>query len=339
MLITPQKIYTENHCYQPISNNPQNKYLYNETHIYQICEDLSLTPAGTINIKQKNSRSISFHPTKQLVGIITNDFAQLCDFSGNHIWQQNGDFSCILFSRDGNKLWLCEKSNKNQIKISIFHTTGDLILSYEFEDKLYDSALRICDIPNSDHIALELAAGQDGIIIYDIHFDETEPQIKMTEMFPHCSYILPTWHESGETLLTLENDEMLYALFNYPKLGLITEQDDLSEEFETEEEEEDNHPGYNLLILKNNLGVVQNSSYRHYIFNLSEMTRLEEIKFKGYEPVPTNQVFPRLANDTTLYSELIYLDRIGDLLIAKTHYKDKKQHVLLIKESDFINQL
>lgn len=36
------------------------------------------------------------------------------------------------------------------------------------EDPLYDSALRMMDIPASDSVTLELAAGQNGVSVYEL---------------------------------------------------------------------------------------------------------------------------------------------------------------------------
>ncbi|WP_240421940.1 hypothetical protein [Paenibacillus periandrae] len=51
------------------------------------------------------------------------------------------------------------------------------------------------DIPASDSVTLELAAGQDGVSVYELSIQEKKLCIK--EMFPYGCYITPAWHPGG----------------------------------------------------------------------------------------------------------------------------------------------
>ncbi len=93
-----------------------------------------------------------------------------------------------------------------------------------------------------------------------------------------------------------------FASFSYSELELLKEQNQLEED--QDDEGSDMNPGYEMLYLKNGLAVTQNMNDRFFLFDPSQMERIEELVFAGYEPVPTNTVFQNLNEETSLYSQI-----------------------------------
>ncbi|WP_240421941.1 hypothetical protein [Paenibacillus periandrae] len=85
-------------------------------------------------------------------------------------------------------------------------------------------------------------------------------------------------------------------------MELLKEQNQLEED--QDDEGSDMNPGYEMLYLKNGLAVTQNMNDRFFLFDPSQMERIEELVFAGYEPVPTNTVFQNLNEETSLYSQI-----------------------------------
>lgn len=145
------------------------------------------------------------------------------DFTGRLLWSKAGTYVCVLFSRDGGLIWSVDRLDEENLRISLFHSgDGTLAHSLDLEDPFGDSALRLMDIPGSGAVTLELAAGQDGISVYELFIQQDG--LCSREMFPQGCYLSPAWHPDGSQLFTLENDAQVYACFSYPALELLEEQ-------------------------------------------------------------------------------------------------------------------
>jgi len=294
--------------------------------VYHLDLDCELKNAGILHPEtQLEYNKISFYPSSQKAAVILKDNSiAVSDFDGNLLWKKPGLFESLMMSNDGIFIWAIEKLDKEHLRISIINSmSGSRLNSYEMDDELYDSTPRLSDIPHSDHVILELAAGQDGICLCECEFTNV---ISLKKIFPHHSYITPAWSPDRSKMFMLENDSQTYVHFSYPEYKLLSEQS--SVDFD----DEDLCPGYNMIYLKNGIVITQNANYRHFIFDPVKMERVDEIVFRDYEPVPTNQIYKNLKDDTTLYSRITYFDRIGDLLVARTDDKDNDQTIFFINE-------
>lgn len=97
--------------------------------------------------------------------------------------------------------------------------------------------------------------------------------------------------------------------------------------------------GYEMLYLKNGLAVTQNMNDRFFLFDPSQMEQTHELVFAGYEPVPTNTVFPNLNEDTSLYSQISSFERVGKLFLAKTGSTHETQHLLIIEKAAVVEAI
>jgi hypothetical protein len=331
--LTPAKTLVGSYGFCARNNEASAVYLYDMEHrVYRLDESLTHHEAGSISNQAKlQFKTLSFHPFMERAAFIMEEGSvAVGDFAGQLLWSKVGSFECVLFSREGSLIWTAQKLDENRLRISVYLSEdGTLVHTHEMEDPLYDSALRMMDIPASDSVTLELAAGQDGVSVYELSIQENQLCIK--EMFPNGCYISPAWHPDGTTLFTLENDMRLFACFSYPALELSMEQEQLEED--PEEEDSDMNPGYEMLYLNNGLAVTQNMNDRFFLFNPRQMERFDELIFEGYEPVPTNIVFPNLLDDTSKHSQISSFERVDQLFIAKTGSLYETQHMLIIKET------
>ena len=327
IVLEPKKINKGIYRYVARNNIADFTFLYDmASRVYHLDLDCELKNAGILHPEtQLEYNKISFHPSSRNAAVILKDNSiAVSDFGGNLLWEKPGLFESLMMSNDGSFIWAIEKLDKEHLRISIINSiSGSLLNSYEMDDELYDSTPRISDIPHSDHVILELAAGQDGICLCECEFINV---ISLKKIFPHHSYITPAWSPDGSKMFMLENDGQTYAHFSYPQYELLSEQSNI------DFDDEDLCPGYNMIYLKNGIVITQNANYCHFIFDPVKMERVDEIVFRDYEPVPTNQIYKNLKDDTTLYSRITYFDRIGDLLVARTDNKDEDQTIFFINE-------
>ncbi|MDR1821101.1 MAG: hypothetical protein LBQ91_01555 [Oscillospiraceae bacterium] len=329
----------------PRNNPTQNTFLYTPKHqIYHLDMDFELRQCGFFSKEAKSGfgSKISFHPFLHEVAFVMNDVAYVpytpkgCgslakgDFAGNILWKREGKFSTVLFSRDGAKIWAAENLDNEYLKLSVFDSqSGDILASKAFDDEMFQSDLRLSDIPWSDDVTLKLGAGQDGIMVYALGNEAAT--ITMCEMFPSTSCITPAWHPEGKKLLTLENDEHRYYQYSWPEPAVLARQEDV----DFEDDDDNIRPGYGLVFLRDGLAVTQSATYRLFLFDPDKMERIAEIVIPGFEPMPTNVVFPRLKDDTAPYSLITYFSRVGNIFIARTGKETKTQAVFLFDISRF----
>ncbi len=334
ILIEPKKIYKGIYKYISRNNFADSTFLYDKNYsVYSLDPDCELKNAGKLcSEAQLKHNTVSFHPSDKRAAVILQDNSlAVYDFNADILWQKSGLFVCQAYTKNGNNIWAAEKLSKDRLRILILDANnGFLLNSHEIKDTLYDSELRISDIPDSDNIILELAAGQDGICLFECRYTD---KIELTELFPRNSYITPAWSPDGRKIITLENDAQLYAHFSCPQYKLLGEQADI------DFDDEDLMPGYNMIYLKNGLTIVQNMNYRHFLFDPVKLKRISEISFQGYEPVPANQIYKNLKDDYTLCSSIISFDRIGNILTAQTSDNDDEPTTIFIDEDTLIDQI
>lgn len=322
--IKPAQIYNSLYKYCPRNNLHKNTFLYdNEKYVYHLSENFKLKHVGKLHDTCMPSYGgVSFHPEKYQVGFLTKDKSiSVCDFNNNLLWEKKGEFTCVIFSSDGELLWACEEIDSENIKIWVFNSqNGDVYSVYNLNDDLYDSRLNLSDIPNSKNIILQLAAGQDGVLLYELSLLDEE--INARVMFGNVSYITPAFKFDGLKFLTLDNDDFTLAHFSFPDLKPLSIQNDI------DFDDEDSSPSYSMIYLKNDFFIVQSSEYCLYLIDTIKMEVLSEI-------VLTKDVVNPLKDDNSLYSEILSLDRVGDVLIATT----VDDHILLFSENDFTEEI
>lgn len=339
ILLTPQRTLTGSYSFSARNNETPEVFLYDKTYkLYRLDEQLTPNEAGHLyNRAQLQFNTLSFHPSLERAAFVTEDDALgLGDFNGQLLWSTPGSFACALFSHDGERIWAAQKLDENRLQLFVYRAEdGALLHSLEMEDPLVDSALRFMDIPDSTSVTLELAAGQDGISVYELSVQDHG--LEVNEMFPHSCYITPAWRPDGRSLFTMENDAYVYACFSYPGLALSAEQEQLEESEESEGP--DLYPGYGMLYLSSGLAVTQNMNERFFLFDPVQMKRIDELAFAGYEPLPESVVYPNLDDEDSLCSQISSFERVGKLLIAKTGSMHEPPQLLLMEESALLEAI
>lgn len=333
VILDAHKIHKGTYRYCRRNNPSAQVYLYDlDRLIYKLGADFALSVAGALHPKaQLGHAAVSFHPSEARVAVILEDQSlALCNFEGAALHHYAGAYACVFYARGGEYIWAAEKLDKKRLRISVFSGAGLLLEQCEMKDELYDSHLILSDIPYSDKVILELAAGQDGVSLYECQYGAaiSIKEFALAKEFPKSSFVTPAWSPDGSRLITLENDMQTYASFTYPKFEQIAVS-------ENDFEDEDEAPGYNLIYLQNGLAIVQNANYRHFLFDPVKMERLAELVFAAYEPVPAHQIYKNLKDDDTLCARIVYFDRIGgELLAARTDERHDEAVLLLINEKD-----
>ncbi|POP47890.1 hypothetical protein CHU32_01770 [Superficieibacter electus] len=298
-----------------------------ERNIYLVTDNGELQSSGFFHSQvQLTDPKIAFHPAKfQAVTILETGDLALCDFNGNIIWQAPGNFEVVCCTDGGEKSWTLERINEELVNITLFATaSGQLLATLQLADEIYDSVLRLADIPASASLLLEFAGGQDGISVVELTFKEQ--YLHSRELFPGNSYILPAITPDNTRILTLENDKQTYAVFRWPQLDLISHQ-------ESQVSDNDNViPGYDLIYLRDNLAITQNAVNEYFLFNPLTMTRLEQIHF--YKALLTTEK----QHDATPL-DISSLTRVGRFLAASVVEGEKRRTLCLLNEADFIHPL
>ncbi|MBZ4077985.1 hypothetical protein NJB25_01730 [Escherichia fergusonii] len=309
--------------YFEAKNTPgEHIYVYDkELKLYQVTPTMELIKVGSISENiLKSEQSITFHPTDNKYSIVSKSKSLVVyNFNGEKLWEHSGNFQVISFVNKGNIIWAVERINKERLLISVYATANGQKLAYlVVHDELSESYISIRDIPYADAVLIELAAGQDGIVV--IKFTYKNNVIFSRELFPGCSYILPAFIPDMTKIITLENDYQLYASFTWPNMVPITRQKlvDL--------EDESLIPGYDLIYLKNNLAITQNGYGEHFLFNTIKMMRLRKINFYIKE-ISSHQ------KSYIFTSQIKSLSRLGHLLAAYSTDALGKHVMLLIDES------
>lgn len=335
IILEPVKIFKGTYQYCIRNNFSDANYLYDlDYSVHQLNMDFELSKVGILPSEaQAKYNTVSFHPSDKRVAVILKDKSiAICDFDGNILNRQTGVYENLIYSRDGEFIWAIEKPDKNHLRIFVFDKTMLILEQYEMEDELYDSHPLFSDIPKSHKIILELAAGQDGVSLYECEYKDSISikEFILSKKFPKSSFITPAWSPNSLKMLALENDMQTYASFTYPEIEMIAQQ---TNDFENEEQA----PGYNIIYLKNGLAIVQNANYRYFLFDPINMKRLDEIVLRGYEPVPASQIYKNLKHDCSLCSRIVYFNRIGgNLLAARTDERHDEPVTILIDEDSII---
>lgn len=309
--------------YFEAKNTPcEHIYVYDtELKLYQVTPTMELIKVGSISENiLKSEQSITFHPTDNKYSIISKSESLIAyNFNGEKLWEHSGNFQVISFVNKGNIIWAVERINRERLLISVYATANGQKLAYlVVHDELYDSYIRIRDIPYADAVLIELAAGQDGIVV--MKFTYKNNVIFSQELFPGCSYILPAFIPDMTKIITLENDYQLYASFTWPNMVPIARQEPL------DEEDESFIPGYEFIYLKNSLAIIQNADGECFLFDPVKMIRLRKINFyfKEASPHQKRHIFT---------SKLESLSRLGNLLVAYSTDTMGKHVMLLMDES------
>ena len=338
MKITPTKIHAGTFSAPYRVPFGWRRFIYDTgNRVFEIMDNLELRPCGTLaGFARKDELSgAAFHPQKEMAAYLTENGMAVSDFNGTILWEYKTPAAALLFSRNGEELWIAEKIDKDTLRVSVCDAYRGMENSVvAMKDPFYDSSLILYHAPGT--VLMGLAAGQDGCAIWAL--DDAEAVMKHRDVFPHKSFFIPAFHPDGGRLLDLENDEQLFYTYDWPAATLIARQRDFTEA-KWNDEEGEALPGFSLVYLKNGQAVVQSASYRFYLFDPEKMARLEELVIDGFEPLPTKEIFPRLEDDESLCSQLVSLERMGDVLIARTGKEIKNQALLLFTEDELFRQI
>lgn len=212
-----------------------------------------------------------------------------------------GSFESCYFSPDG-ALWCAERLDSDKIGLQIRDTaTSQPIARAEFDDPFGDSQCRFYPHPIGNHVAIWVAAGQDGQCLFWAHREG--PEIIVDRFKDLDETTPPSFSPDGKQFLVIGNQELRHYVFPHGPLIASMEWPD---------ETGDDAIGDIVSFVDSNRALLTSNENRLFLIDLSEMAIIDEIAIRGHEPRPIGEVYPRLSGQTGLCGDLSFFMRMPD---------------------------
>jgi len=235
-----------------------------------------------ISISRSGERIASIHYKRLRVA----DVASEC-----FIATFDGEFEHAEFMTDA-VLWA---SRKNEAVIDVFDIDRErLIATKEIDDPFGDSAIVFCAHPDRDHVAVWVAAGQDGQCINWARLND-DGAIAITPLHGIVETTPPVFDATGERFLIIVNDEIRHYAFGDDRLlGSLSWPFDDDDAF--------SHVAY---AAANRAVFQSNNTSRLFAVDLDTMSVLDEVVLEGHEARPARDLYK--LNDDELTTDVSYL--------------------------------
>lgn len=274
-------------------------------------------PQGITDIQ-----SVAIHPRLPFFVVAGSNTISMYDLNRNLIEEYKGDIVAALYSSDGDFLWCIEKNSQEQFTITV-HNAKNLsqILAKKIcKDELYDSSFSIGLLPETNKIHICQTAGQDGSLIVFAEF--TGKDIVLTypdSLNQNAEAVFPIWGENKYEFLLQQNDTGIFK-YEYPSYKLL-------QKYLFPENIE--YAGYHHTYLNNEKAIIQYDE-QFWVLDLSSMQIKAPFYIIGHEPKETKHFYPSLADDTSMMTDIYYLERFDNTLIGFAGIK-KNYSIFLIE--------
>ena len=251
-------------------------------------------PPADVSISRSGDRIASIH-YKRLRVVDTESEHFIATF--------DGEFEHAEFVTD-RLLWA---SRKYERVFGVFDVDREeCVATAEVEDPFGDSAILFCPHPDGEHVAVWLAAGQDGQCIYWARRGG-DGAIAITPFAGILETRPPIFDASGERFLIITNDELRHYSFSDGRLlGSLSWPFDDNDVF--------THVAY---AAENRAAFQTNATSRLFTVDLDTMSVLDEVALEGHEPRPLREIY-KLSEDE-LGTEVQYLVSHGGNAIVSMH--------------------
>lgn len=272
--------------------------------------------------------NLTISPNGQMLAI-TNEEGQLLviQIDGKVLFEEihptGSKMYCngCLFSNDGTQLWNIVEVENYQVQVQYRETEKwNVLKSTVLQSGDSFSYFSFIPHPENKVLAAGEAAGQDGSWVHWIWEDKGE--IKVLEIPELENKITPEFHPAGGEFLVVDNLSDLRR-YRFPDCHLMGTA--------TLELEED-YFQYYMCYLSDERAIIKSENGRLLIVDLDSLKVIDEVILAGYEPCPTNELFPSLADEKTLCGNLSSFQRVGKNRIVSIHnnFYEKQQSTLLI---------
>jgi hypothetical protein len=260
------------------------------------------------------------HPSKPLLALIqgTPGKLSLIGFDGSPVFEQaaprppEGSPSWLTgytdchFDASGTYL-LCAANVSGDVEIQLIETDSWRSVSRTtVEDPFGASLTSFHPTRRQDTWALWLGAGQDGQCVYWLTQDEgklratIEPRLENTTP--------PVFSPSGDEFLAVSEDGASLKRYRYPR---IEEAGTCGNPYGA-----DDSFGTSVCYLDSTRALVSSFNSRMAIIDTVAMRVVSELIIEGHEPRPAGECYPKLTGDQPLCTDISFIERVGDYLIA-----------------------
>jgi hypothetical protein len=240
-----------------------------------------------------HSKGVAISPAGDLLAVLENDalaLIRLPEFIDLHRIDQTIE-SC-RFSPSGRSLWCAVRVSGEMAALEIRETKNwQVVARVEVPDPFEDSGLMLFHYPNEDRVVLWVAAGQDGQCLYWGHYNGSKLTV---EPFPDLTDTTPPGFDcSGERFLVVSGDSVrLYQYPAGPELGRMIWPFD------------DDPPGETVAFVGAEHALIHSGDGNLFLIDLRQMLIADEIRVRGHEPRPVDELYPNLRGEGGLCSDL-----------------------------------
>jgi hypothetical protein len=219
-----------------------------------------------------------------------------------------GSFGAAAYSADGLVACTARLPDQDSVRVEIRDAaTMRELGAVNVEDPFGDSGLSLIAHPARQEFCLWIAAGQDGQVLVTVAWDGA--RVTETPFTDLAEVTLPAFSPDGATVL-VSSDLKELLRFSYPGGELLS-----TLQWPDEEESAGEH----MAFLDQETALVSSTEGRLYIVDLRDGTLRAEVAVPAHLPRPTNELYPILADETTLVSDLGYFHALGGGEFVSVH--------------------
>lgn len=264
-----------------------------------------------IGLPCKEVGDACLHPLRPLVAAVDDKAGSLliAHLDGSVVFEQKPArgrrFGGAFFEDDGAHLWCAESLGGEDVEVQLRRAPDWLVVaSLKIKDPYGGSSCSFFETRQAHTVALWLAAGQDGQQIYWVtrHAGgircDLEPQLKDTPP--------PVFAPGGREFLVADGDGRRLRKLGFPGrvMGECRWVDGDEGGFD-----------YFQCYLDGARALVSVREGRTFLLDTNRMTLLHEVAIENHEPRPVEELYPALAGDRQLCTDLSYFERVADDVI------------------------
>ena len=248
----------------------------------------------SINVPEE-STAIALDPDGRVLCVSSESGLLLVDTaSGETLTQAEGDFQDCRFSAGGGQLWVTRQLEADAAAIEL---RDGRTLAVELERTVADpfdggSHFGLFRHPDPLTVAVWVAAGQDGQCLAWAHVRDGQLDVSFSPDLDECSFA--EMAPDGRSFLIVVWNEI--RLYSYPQGVLLKSVDwpRLSE---------DDWPEWAFFAGPEH-AIVQSTENRMRLLDLRGARFMDEVAVAGHAPRPVSELYPGVADESGLYTDL-----------------------------------
>jgi hypothetical protein len=280
---------------------------------------IALTPEGDGSLIDRAGRrgfavpqkpnQVALDPTGGLLAVATDRGLLVLDTStAAVVAREPGAFQGCHFSGT-NSVWAVRAPQKQYATLELRDAcTLRIVVQESVPDPFGDSSFRLFPNPGPVAVSVWAAAGQDGQGLFWASVEtgaiSVRPLADVTQVCP------PHFATDGASLVAVVDDAEVRQ-YSYPEGRLLAAIPSPS----------DNEAGFGdgVFSIGTEQALVQSNDGRLHVLDLRRAVVSEELSIEGHLPRPVPDLYPTLANDTGLESDLAFVVPVGGGRFLSVH--------------------